>query len=446
MLKRKIHECLLQWKMESQGKSALLIEGARRVGKSFIIQNFVKEAYQSAIIIDFSNLSVELRDSFLHETQDLDFFFQKLSAYYNVKLYERQSAIIFDEVQLLPQARQLIKHLVADGRYDYIESGSLLSLKQNVDGILLPSEEEHLKMYPMDFEEFLWAMGEDNLYPLIKSSFAETTPLGPALHRKTMNLFRQYIIIGGMPQVVAEYVSSKDFSKADRIKRGILTLYRADVSKFAKGYESKVLSIFDEIASQLSRKERRFSLSSISKEARYRQYEDAFIWLKEAMIVNMAINATDPHVGLRAYEDRMTLKCYFADTGLLVSQVLADKMETEHKLYKSLLFDKLEMNEGMFFENAVAQMLTASGHEGYFYSRVDRENADNTMEIDFLIRQGSKISPIEVKSSAYISHSSLNKFDRKFHGKLGTSYIVYTKDYIVKDGIHHIPAYMTGLL
>lgn len=446
MLKRKMHDNLLQWKMESQGKSALLIEGARRVGKSFIIQDFVKKAYQSAIIIDFSNLSGEVRDSFLHETYDLDLFFQKLSAFYNVRLFERQSAIVFDEVQLLPQARQLIKHLVADGRYDYIETGSLLSLKQNVEGILLPSEEEHLKMYPMDFEEFLWAMGEDNLYPLIRSSFGEAKPLGPALHRKTMNLLRQYIIVGGMPQVVAEYAGSKDFSKADKIKRRILTLYRADVSKFAKGYEGKVLSIFDEIASQLSRKERRFSLSAISKEARYRQYEDAFIWLKEAMIVNMAVNATDPHVGLKAYEDRMTLKCYFADTGLLVSQVLADKMETEHRLYKSLLFDKLEMNEGMFFENVVAQMLAVSGHEGYFYSRADRENAGNTMEVDFLIRRGSKISPVEVKSSAYISHSSLNKFDKKFHRGLGTAYIVYTNDYMVKDGIHHIPAYMAGLL
>jgi uncharacterized protein len=446
MLKRKIYQSLLKWKTESQGQSALLIEGARRVGKSFIIQEFVKEEYQSAVIIDFSNISGEVRDIFLHETQNLDFFFQKLSAYYGSRLHDRQSAIIFDEVQLLPQARQLIKHLVADGRYDYLETGSLLSLRQNTDSILIPSEEEHLKMYPMDFEEFLWAMGEEPLYTLIRECFEASKPLGPALHRKAMNLFRQYIITGGMPQVVSEYVLSKDFAKADRIKRRILTLYRADASRFAKGYESKVLSIFDEIPSQLLKKEKRFSLNSLSKEARYRQYEDAFVWLKEAMIVNMAVNATDPHVGLKAYEDRMTFKCYFADTGLLVTQVLADKTETGHELYKSMLFDKLEMNEGMFFENAVAQMLAASGHEGYFYSRTDRENAVNTMEVDFLIQRKSKISPIEVKSSAYLQHSSLNKFNAKFQRGLGTSYIVYTKDYMVKDGIHHIPAYMAGLL
>ena len=446
MFKRKIYEELIKWKRISNGSTALLIDGARRVGKSYIAEEFAKNEYKSYILVDFGNVPNDVLHLFAQESSDLDLFFAKLSAFYGIKLFKRDSLIVFDEVQQFPRARQLIKYLVADGRYDYLETGSLIRLKKNVQDIIIPSEEEHIEMFPMDFEEFLWAMGDTVTVPLIKACFESKKPLGQALHRKIMNDFRQYVLVGGMPQSVAAYLNGKDFEASDMAKRRILKLYHDDVSKFAEGYEDKVFALFDGIPAQLSKKEKKYKLSSLGKKARFRSYEDSFIWLNESMIVNTCFNATDPNVGLALSADHSTQKCYMADTGLLVTQTFMDKAFTENGLYRAILFDKLSINEGMIMENVVAQMLRTNGHKLYFYSRTDATNRKNDMEIDFLITEGNKICPIEVKSNNYVSHSSLNKFRDKFSSKIGNSYILYSKDVIVKDGIIHLPIYMAMFL
>ncbi len=446
MLKRKIYSDLLNWKHKSNGQTALLIDGARRVGKSYIVEQFARQEYKSHILIDFGNAPQDILDLFIHESGDLDLFFAKLSAFYSTILYKRESLIVFDEVQQFPRARQLIKYLVADGRYDFLETGSLIRLKKNTENIIIPSEEEHIEMFPMDFEEFLWAMGDEATGPLIRKCFETKTPLGQALHRKVMNDFRQYVLVGGMPQSVLAYRDGKDFAASDEAKRRILRLYRDDVSKFAAGYEEKVYAVFDSIPGQLSKKEKKYKLSSINKNARFRAYEDSFIWLNEAMVVNACFNATDPNVGLALSADHTTQKCYMADTGLLVTHTFMDAAFTDNELYKAVLFDKLDINEGMIMENIVAQMLRRSGHKLYFYSRSDSVNRENHMEIDFLITEHKKIAPIEVKSGNYRSHSSLDKFRKKFASKIGTSYILYAKDVMEKDGIWHLPLYMAMFL
>lgn len=446
MFKRKIYEELIKWKRISNGSTALLIDGARRVGKSYIAEEFAKNEYKSYILVDFGNVPNDVLHLFAQESSDLDLFFAKLSAFYGIKLFKRDSLIVFDEVQQFPRARQLIKYLVADGRYDYLETGSLIRLKKNVQDIIIPSEEEHIEMFPMDFEEFLWAKGDTVTIPLIKACFESKKPLGQALHRKIMNDFRQYVLVGGMPQSVAAYLNGKDFEASDMAKRRILKLYHDDVSKFAEGYEDKVFALFDGIPTQLSKKEKKYKLSSLGKKARFRSYEDSFVWLNESMIVNTCFNATDPNVGLVLSADHPTQKCYMADTGLLVTQTFMDKAFTENGLYRAILFDKLSINEGMIMENVVAQMLRTNGHKLYFYSRTDATNRKNDMEIDFLITEGNKICPIEVKSNNYVSHSSLNKFRDKFSSKIGNSYILYSKDVIVKDGIIHLPIYMAMFL
>ena len=398
------------------------------------------------ILIDFSNVPGEITDVFENESNNLDLFFNKLSTYYGIPLYKRESLFVFDEVQRYPRARQLIKHLVADGRYDYLETGSLISLRQNVKDILIPSEEDSIEMHPLDFEEFLWAMGNEVTMPFVRDCFEQMRPLGPALHRKVMNDFRQYLLVGGMPQAVLEYAESKDFAAADLVKQRILKLCRADISKFAGQYESRVTKIYDNIPGQLAKKEKIYNLSSINKDARMRRYEDAFMWLDEAMIVNPCYNATDPGVGLALSSDYSTQKIYMADTGLLISHAFRDNEYIDNSLYRAILFDKLGVNEGMIMENAVAQMLKFNGHRLYFYARYSRDSQRDTMQIDFLIRKNMKISPVEVKSSAYRAHSSLDKFRRKFASKLGNSYIIYQKDVLVKDGVIHLPLYMAMLL
>ena len=446
MLKRKIYNKLVEWKNKSNGSTAILIDGARRVGKSYIAKEFATNEYKSHIVIDFGIASQDVLDLFIHDSSNLDLFFAKLSAYYSVPLYKRETLIIFDEVQQFPRARQLIKYLVADGRFDYLETGSLIRLKKNVEDIIIPSEEEHIEMFPLDFEEFLWAMGDETTVPLIKMCFDNKKSVGQSLHRKIMNDFRQYVLVGGMPQSVNAYLDGKNFEASDVAKRRILKLYRDDVSKFAKGYENKVFALFDGIPAQLSKKEKKYKLSSISKDARYRSYEDSFIWLHEAMIVNNCFNATDPSVGLAISADNTTQKCYMADTGLLVTHTFMDNSFTENELYKAILFDKLSINEGMIMENVVAQMLRSNGHKLYFYSRCDNLNRENHMEIDFIITEGKKIAPIEVKSSNYTTHSSLEKFKKKYSSKIGNSYILYSKDIMIKDGIIHLPFYMAMFL
>ena len=446
ILKRKIYQKLLDWKKTSNGSTALMIDGARRVGKSFVAEEFAKNEYKSYIIVDFSNISPALENLFTNERYDLDFFFQKLSVYYSTVLYKRESLIIFDEIQQFPLARQFIKHLVKDGRYDYLETGSLIRLKKNTLNIVIPSEEEHIEMFPLDFEEFLWAIEDTVTVPMLKECFEKKKPLGEAIHRKTMNSFKQYMLVGGMPQAVLAYLPDKSFERADKAKRNIINLYREDVTKFAEGYEDKVFAVFDNIPAQLSRKEKKYKITSLQPSARSRNYEDAFVWLHEAMIVNQCFNCTDPNIGLALSADHATQKCYMADTGLLVTLAFMDVPFVQNELYKAILFDNLNINEGMLMENIVAQTLRFNGHKLYFYSRSDTEHRENHMEIDFLISEGKKISPIEVKSSKYQTHSSLDKFIAKFKGRYSQPYILYTKDLNMKDGILHLPLYMTMFL
>lgn len=450
-MKRKMLDKLRQWKERSNGESAVLVRGARRVGKSYIVEEFAKSEYKSYILIDFNLADEQVRDMFLHDLNDLDTFFLKLSTLYNTKLYERESVIILDEVQLFPRARSAIKYLVADGRFDYIETGSLISIRKNVENILIPSEEDKLDMYPMDFEEFLWAIGDEMMYPLIKDCYEKKKPLGQALHRKAMDLFRQYMIVGGMPQAVKAFAESKDFDKVDRAKRRILDLYRDDIRKHAGGYSMKVEAIFDELPSQLKNQNRHFKLSSVEKGARFDDYRDAMFWLSDAMIVNNCYNSTEPNIGLNLNRDRTLLKCYMADTGLLISHAFDENGIVSEEIYKKLLFDKLEVNMGMVIENIVSQMLIVSGHKLFFYTNSDRENSENRMEIDFLIAKSKisnrhNISPIEVKSGKNYTLSSLNKFRRKFAEQTHIPYVLHTSDVKEDDGVVYLPLYMAELI
>lgn len=450
-MKRKIRDKMLEWKKNSAGKTALLIDGARRVGKSYSAVEFAKENYKSYILIDFNRAGKEVRDLFENNLNDLDSFFLYLSAMYGVPLYPRESLILFDEVQMFPRARAAIKYLVADGRYDYMETGSLMSIHENVQDIVIPSEERHIKMYPMDFEEFLWAMGEELLANVIRTCFEKRKPMGQKLHRKAMTLFRQYVIVGGMPQAVNTYLETKSFERTDEVKRDILTLYREDIAKHGKGYERKVESIFDEIPEQLSKHKKKFTLSSLGEGARFRDYESSFLWLEDAMICNVCYNSTAPSVGIKLNRDRSTLKMYMGDTGLLISHAFDENGLVKEEIYKKLLFGKLEINEGMIFENVVAQMFTASGHKLYFYSNPSRESKEDRMEIDFLLSKKDptnrhNVSPIEVKSGKNYTFISLKKFSTKFKEQLDTPIILHTEDYSEKDGILFMPVYWGWLL
>jgi predicted AAA+ superfamily ATPase len=445
-LKRRIYDRLLEWKNQRQGRTALLIEGARRIGKSHIAERFGREEYKSFLLVDFSRITRQVLAIFEEDIMDLDVFFLKLSTAYGVPLHPRESLIVFDEVQMYPPARQLIKHLVADGRYDYIETGSLITLKKNVENIVIPSEEERLSMQPLDFEEFLWAMGDTMTMPYVRRCFEKRVPLGQALHRKVMTAFRTYMIVGGMPQVVLSYLDKRDFSETDQVKRQILSLYRTDVTKFASGYESRVNAIFDSIPSQLSRHEKKFGIASLNKSLRFRDYEDAFMWLSDAKIINLCFSASDPNVALALSQDRNTLKCYMADTGLLVAMALNSGIATSHDLYRALLLDRLHVNEGMFMENMVAQLLKSSGRDLYFYSSYDKVDSTSRMEVDFLIVRDRRVCPIEVKSGARLTHASLDKFSEKFKKNLGERFLLSDRDVMTKDGITFLPIYMAGLL
>ena len=450
-MKRKAFDKLIEWKETSGGETALLVQGARRVGKSYIVEEFAKTEYKSYILIDFNKVDEQVKDMFIHDLSDMDTFFLKLSTLYDTRLYNRESLIILDEVQLFPRARSAIKYLVADGRYDYIETGSLISIKKNVENILIPSEEDKLNMYPMDFEEFLWALGNETMYPLIKNYFEKKKPLGQALHRKAMDLFRQYLIVGGMPQAVKAYAETKDFSKVDRIKRRIINLYRDDIRKHAEGYSVKVEAIFDELPSQLKNQNRHFKLSSLHQGARFDEYKDAMFWLSDAMIVNNCYNSTEPNIGLNLNRDRTLLKCYLGDTGLLISHTFDERGIVSEEVYKKLLLDKLEVNMGMIVENIVAQMLVFSGHKLFFYSNSSREDASARMEIDFLISKSKvsnrhNISPIEVKSSKNYTLSSLKKFKSKYSEQTYIPIVLHQGDLKDENDILYLPLYMGELL
>lgn len=450
-MKRKIYSQLLEWKQNRKGETALLIEGARRVGKSYIVEQFARQEYKTYILIDFNIAGDDIRQLFDNYLGNLNSLFMYLSNYTGVKLYERQSLIIFDEVQFCPRARAAIKYLVKDGRYDYIETGSLVSIKQNVAGIMLPSEEETLEMFPMDFEEFLWASDNDMLMDFIRDRYNNKQPLGNTMHRKAMDYFRQYMIVGGMPQAVEKYIVTKDFQETDRVKRQILTLYRNSAAQYAGTYADKVVSLFDEIPSQLQRHEKRFRLSDLKKDARLRDYESSFFWLSDAKIVNICYNTTEPSIGLSMKKDRVTLKCYMADTGLLISHAFDENGIVSNEVYQKILKDKLEFNSGMIIENIVAQMLRTSGHKLYFYSNPSVDDKNDRMEIDFLI-QKSKITsrhnivPLEVKSNQRYTLVSLKKCIEKYGSYITSPCVIHAADLREENGILYVPLYMTGLL
>lgn len=446
-MKRKIYDRLLEWKRIEAGRSALLIDGARRVGKSYIAEEFAKREYKSYIMIDFSKADDDIKDLFRHYLEHLDTLFLKLSANYGVSLHERDSLFIFDEVQMFPRAREAIKALVADGRYDYLETGSLVSIDRNTKDIVIPSEEDRVKMYPMDFEEFLWAKGDTTTMPLIRSHFDSMEPLGRLLHRKAMDAFREYMAVGGMPQAVAEFTTTNDLGATDRVKRKILKLYREDIDKHCGRSATKVKRTFDAIPAQLSRHEKRFVLSELSPNARHRDYEDAFSYLRESMVANICVNSTEPNIGLNLNADRSMLKCYLCDTGLLVSQAFSERELVSEQIHRRLLMGALEINMGMLVENVVAQMLRAAGHELFFFSKSDAADRSERMEIDFLVAKPSltrrkNISPVEVKSSKRYDHASLDKFLKKYKQYLHTPYVFHPKDIVVKNGVTYLPLYM----
>ena len=446
--RRKIYDQLLEWKKTSNGKSAILIEGARRVGKSTISETFAKNEYEDYILLDFTAEPKDIRQNFEDNIGDLDTFFRNLFIIKGKDLPKRKSVIIFDEVQLFPLARQAIKHLVADGRYDYIETGSLISIKKNVNSILIPSEERKLKMYPMDFEEFLWAKGNTVTMPAVKAAFENRKPLGDAAHRKIMQLFREYIAVGGMPQAVAAYVNGDSFAAIDRIKQGILSLYEDDLKKYDDEEKGKASLIFKTIPKQLSDHEMHFTFSEINENARYANYVVSVEFVAESMIGNLCVNVTMPDVLMELYADRNNFKLYMGDTGLLVSQLIREGTETEG-IYRALIYDKLSSNLGMVFENVVAQMLRASGNDLFFHEyKYTPEGTDKEKkyEVDFLLTKNRKVCPIEVKSSGYSSHKSFDYFIKKYPIKVQDRYIIYTKDIKFADGITYIPCYMAGLL
>ena len=449
-MKRKIYNELLEWKNKRKGATAVIIEGARRIGKSYIVEEFARNEYDSYLLIDFNKADKVVWEWFDNYLEDLDTLLMNLQIHYGVRLTPRKYVIIFDEVQLCTRARSAIKYLVADGRFDYIETGSLISIKKNVKDILIPSEEQALPMYPMDFEEFLWALGDELMMPFITQCFQKRKPLG-GLHRKALDYFRTYMIVGGMPQAILKYIETHDFEEVDRVKRSILQVYKNDIAKYASNVEHKVKSIFDELPAQLQKHEKKFRLSALESGAAYRDYDDAFFWLSDAGIVNICYNCTAPNIGLRLNMERNTLKCYMADTGLLFSHAFDEKGHVPNEIYQKIIHDKLEINEGMLVENIVAQMLTTAGHKLYFYSNSSRENAEDRMEIDFLTAKSKltsrhNITPIEVKSSQRYTLSSINKCINKFGNYLSTPIVLHSADLKQEKGIDYLPLYMTPLL
>ena len=447
--RRKAYVKLLQWKELAAGTSAVLLEGARRIGKSTIVEEFAKNEYDDYMILDFARENRDVQNLFIDDMDDLDSFFRNLFLLKGRDLKGKNCVLIFDEVQLFPKARQAIKYLVADGRYDYIETGSLISIRKNIQNILIPSEEYRIKMYPMDFEEYLWALGDTVTFEAIKSAYERRKPLGDSVHRKIMKKFRTYMVIGGMPQAVSAFVEGKTFAQIDFIKRNILSLYEEDLAKYDRDNREKASVVFRTIPEQLENKNSHFKFSVIDKNARYQNYVDAVSFISESMMGNECINVTKPEVALELFADRSNFKLYMGDTGLLVTQIMKSSDETDEDLYKALIIDNLSINQGMIIENVVAQMLRASGHELYFHEYLytpEDSVREKKYEIDFMTVKKKKICPIEVKSSGYMSHKSFDYLTKKYQLKMQDRYIIYTKDLKYKDEIMYIPIYMTMLI
>ncbi len=441
IFQRKIYQQLRQWKQDNDGRSAVLVEGARRIGKSTVVEEFAKQEYKSYILIDFNKASERVKSLF-DDLTDLDFIFLFLQSIYHTTLYQRESVIIFDEVQKCPMARQAIKYLVQDGRYDYIETGSLISIKQNTEHITIPSEEDTIEMYPMDYEEFRWAMGDTATLPLLRQSLERNRSMGDDLNRQYMRDLRLYMLVGGMPQAVSEYLNTKNLRSVDMVKRKILKLYFDDFRKIDK--TGKIGRLFQAIPAMLSHGIGRFYPTAIIKGVGADKMEDLLIALEDSKTVNIAYHADDPNVGLPLSEDKSRMKIYVGDIGLMVTLAFGDKSFAENVLYDKLLADRLQANMGYVYENLVAQMLKSSGNNLYFHTwpKDDKHN----YEVDFLLSRGAKICPIEVKSASYKSHVSLDAFCKKFSSRVGNRYVVYTKDLRHDGETTLLPIYMVGVI
>lgn len=444
MFKRKIYEKIKEWKDDSNGKTALLIEGARRVGKSTIVKEFAENEYLKYIFIDFSIVSNSVRELF-DDLSDLNYFFLQLQLLYHVELEVRNSVIVFDEVQLCPKARQAIKVLVKDGRYDYIETGSLISIKKNVKDILIPSEERKLQMYPMDYEEFLWALDDHSTMNILKQVFEAKKPIGDQLNRKLMRDFRLYMLVGGMPQAVAEFKNTNNFKKVDDVKRDIINLYEDDFKKIDS--TGRLAILFEAIPSQLNKNSKGFQTKKILNS--YKTKDTTILRLiselKDSKVISVAYHANDPDVGLSAYKDLNQFKLYMMDTGLFVTLQFKDKSFTENIIYEKLLNDKLSTNLGYLYENAVAQILTTTGNDLFYYTFFKNDQKRN-YEIDFIISKKNKICPIEVKSSRYIKHRSIDEFYEKYSNRILSRYIIHTKDIAKDKDILCLPIYLTQFI
>lgn len=449
-IKRKIYDKILEWKQNCNGSRALLIEGARRIGKSTVAEEIGKNEYKSYVLIDFNKASKNILESF-DDLTNLDVFFQNIALEYNKRLYPRESLIIFDEIQKFPKARQAIKYLVADGRYDFIETGSLISIKENVEHITLPSEERKIKMYPVDFEEFMVYMNESILLEYIQECFNKKQPLDQKLHVKALRLFKEYMLVGGMPQAIVAYAKNgRSFEAADVEKRDILNLYRDDIKKAAKRYNSKVSALFENIPAYLSTHEKKVVLKEIEERASFDRYDEPLFWLDDSMMCNLCYKCNDPNAGFALNKNDSAVKCYMGDTGLLVSLAFDENELMEEQLYKQIMNDRLSLNEGMLYENAIAQMIASKGKRLYFYTRYSEEKHRNDIEIDFLLSNESKtnfrVFPVEVKSSKNYSATSLGRFKEMFGKKIATQYIVHPKNLVVEENIIKLPPYMFGLI
>ena len=442
MFRRKIYDKLLEWKNESDGRTALMIEGARRVGKSTVAEEFAKNEYESYIMIDFSIVPHAVKELF-EDMYDLNYFFLQLQLLFRVDLIERKSLIVFDEVQLFPLARQAIKALVKDHRYDYMETGSLISIKKNVKGILIPSEERKISMYPMDYEEFLWALGDSTTIPLIRTCFENRKPVGQSLNRKLLRDFRLYMLVGGMPQAVSEYINTNNFRMVDLVKRDILNLYEEDFRKFDPS--GRASTLFDAIPAQLNKNASRYQTSSVLKSGRSKKLPEIISEMENSKTVLIAFHASDPNAGLSATKDLSVFKMYVCDTGLFVTLMFKDRDFTENVIYEKLLSDKMNANLGYLYENAVAQIIAANGDQLFYHTFRNKESRHH-YEVDFLLTRKNKICPIEVKSSGYKAHTSMDKFFEKYSGRILQKYLVYTKDLAKDTDTLCVPVYMTQFL
>lgn len=440
--KRKIYDKFLEWKKNSDGKTALLVEGARRIGKSTIVEEFAKNEYESYILIDFTKASKEVLNLF-DDISDLNYIFLRLQLIYHKELHQRKSLIIFDEVQFCPKARQAIKHLVADHRYDYMETGSLISIRKNVKDILIPSEERQVQMYPMDFEEFKWALGDTVTIKLLRESFEKYQPLGDDLNRRMMRDFRLYMLVGGMPKAVSTYIETNNMRLVDEEKRDILRLYESDFMKIDS--TGKAAMLFKSIPSQLEKNASRYQVSSVLENQRNSTVLELISEMESSKTVLVSYKSDDPNVGLTRTKDLENFKLFVCDTGLFTTMLFMDKDFTDNIIYEKLLSDKLSVNLGYLYENVVAQILKANGNSLFYYTFLDEKSRHN-FEIDFLLARNNKVCPIEIKSSGYKTHASLDAFSEKYSSRILNKYLVYTKDLGKDKDVFSIPVYMMMFL